>query len=175
MGCFYSIFSVEDRQLIAILDECNATNRKNFLLMKEAMNFKKRHILTEFGERNLTVTSSIELHNIFNGSYFTSIWHIVKIFGLITWTSINFLLIPIGTSDKLGSRFTSRHALAKGLGLTALGLQQKAFRSKYHFSLSRRRHKLSNRAKCEVLAQAFGELANGYALVRNHHLKRLCP
>ena len=44
--------------------------------MKEAMNFKKCHILTEFGERNLTVTSLIELHNIFNASYFTSIWHI---------------------------------------------------------------------------------------------------
>ena len=96
-------------------------------------------------------------------------------FGLITRTSINFLLIPIGTSDKLGSRSRSRHALAKGLGLTALGLRQKAFCSKYRFSLSRRRHKLSNRAKCEVLVQAFGELANGYALVCNHHLKWLCP
>ena len=41
MGCIYSIYSVEDRKLIAILNECNATNTKNFILMREALKLKK--------------------------------------------------------------------------------------------------------------------------------------
>ena len=79
MGCIYNIYSVEDRKLIAILNECNATNTKNFILMREALKFKKQHILT--------VQSLMELHTIINGdfyyrintfSYVTRIWHYEK-------------------------------------------------------------------------------------------------
>ena len=39
MGCIYSIYSVQDRKLIAILNECNVTNKKKFILMREALKF----------------------------------------------------------------------------------------------------------------------------------------
>ena len=87
MGCIYSIYLVEDRKLIAILNECNVTNKKKFILMREALKFKKGHILTKSGDRNLTVQTLMELHTIINGdfyyrintfSYVTRIWHYEK-------------------------------------------------------------------------------------------------
>ena len=87
MGCYYSIYSIEDRKLIAILKHLNFAAKSYFLKTKEALRFKNKYILDSNGNRNLTIQSLVCLNDIINGgfyqrinkfSYFEPIWYVKK-------------------------------------------------------------------------------------------------
>ena len=73
MGCLYSIYSAEERKLIAILKHCNSATKSQFLKLKEALRFRNEHIFYSNGKRQLSLNSLICLNDIINGGFYQQI------------------------------------------------------------------------------------------------------
>ena len=87
MGCFFSIYTTEEKKLISILKHLDCATKAQFLKLKEALRYRNDQIIESNGERNLTIQKLVCLNDIINGGFYTRInsysfyepiWYITK-------------------------------------------------------------------------------------------------